>query len=102
MPSITRGTCHCIFVYDIGFSIDLNEAEQRLTSAKRETVRHKRRAPQYFEYQPAPIGISRKVDPLRVDDKFATDPQIDLVVYDFGAVSVIYRIALAGDSACLL
>jgi hypothetical protein len=102
MPSITGGTCHCIFVYDVGFSIDLNEAERRLTSAKRETVRHKRRAPQYFQYQPAPIGISRKAEAIRIDEKFATYPQVDLVVYDFGAVSVIYRIALSGDSASLL
>src|SRR5881396_3210125 len=33
MPSITRGTCYCIFVYDIAFSIDLNEAERRISSA---------------------------------------------------------------------
>jgi len=102
MPQIARGTCHGIFVYDIGFSIDLKEAEQRITSAKRETLKHKRRAPQYFEYRPAPIGISQRGAPVRIDEQFATDPQVDLVVYDFGAVSVIYRIPLAGDSSRLL
>jgi hypothetical protein len=102
MPSIARGTCHSIFVYDIGFSIDLKEAERRITSAKRETLKHKRRAPQYFEYRPAPIGISQRGAPVRIDEQFATDPQVDLVVYDFGAVSVIYRIPLTGDSSRLL
>jgi hypothetical protein len=102
MLSIARGTCHSIFVYDIGFSIDLKEAERRITSAKRETLKHKRRAPQYFEYRPAPVGISQRGAQVRINEQFATDPQVDLVVYDFGAVSVIYRIPLAGDSSCLL
>jgi hypothetical protein len=102
MPSIARGTCHGIFVYDIGFSIDLKEAERRITSAKRETLKHKRRAPQYFEYSPAPVGISQRGAPVRIDEQFATDPQVDLVAYDFGAVSVIYRIPLTGDSSRLL
>src|SRR5215467_5166378 len=102
MPSITRGKCLSIFVYDIGFSIDLNETERRLASAKRETIRHKRRAPKYFDYRPAPIGISQRAESVRVDERFATEPQVDLIVYDFGAVSVIYRIALCGDSSGLL
>lgn len=102
MASITRGKCLSIFVYDIGLSIDLSETERRLSSAKRETIRHKRRAPKYFDYRPAPIGISQQTQSLQLDDKFATEPQVDLIVYDFGAVSVIYRVALSGDSSCLL
>ncbi|HLH32167.1 MAG TPA: hypothetical protein VKY31_13270, partial [Terriglobia bacterium] len=31
-----------------------------------------------------------------------TDPQVDLIVYDFGAVSVVYRITVSGDSSDLL
>ena len=92
MPWTARGTCYSIFVYDIAFSIDLNEAERRITSAKRETIKHKRRAPQYFEYTPAPLGINQQAEPVRIDENFATDPQVELVVYDFGGVSVIYRI----------
>lgn len=102
MPSITRGKCLSIFVYDIGFSIDLNETERRLSSSKREALRHKRRAPKYFDYQPAPIGISQQAESVRIDEKFATEPQVDLIVYDFGAISVIYRIPVAGDSSGLL
>jgi len=102
MPSITRGTCYCIFVYDIAFSIDLNEAERRISSAKRETIRHKRRAPKYFEYQPAPLGISQAAESVRIVESFATDTQVELVVYDFGGVTVIYRVPLTGDSSRLL
>src|SRR5215510_5776224 len=102
MPSIARGTCLSIFVYDIGFAIDLKEAERRITSAKRETLKHKRRAPQYFEYRPAPLRISQQTESVRIDETFATDPLVELVVYDFGGVSVIYRIPFAGEVSRLL
>jgi hypothetical protein len=87
---IKRGTCHSIFVYDAAFSIDLDEAERRITSFKqRETMKHKRRAPRYFEYRPAPLRISH-------------ESGVELVVYDFGAVSVIYRMPLGGKFSDLL
>jgi hypothetical protein len=101
MPWTARGTCRSIFVYDIAFSIDLNEAERRISSAKRETIRHKRRAPPYFEYTPAPLGVNRQAEPVRIDENFATDPQVELVVYDFGGVSVIYRIPFSCGNAGL-
>jgi hypothetical protein len=96
MPSVASGTCYCIFVYDIAFFIDLTEAERRISSATRETIRHKRRAPKYFEYRPAPLRVGRPAEPFRVKDSVSTDPSVDLVVYDFGAVSVTYRIPIAG------
>src|SRR5262245_37825764 len=90
LPAVRQGTCHCLFVYDAAFSIDVNEAERRITSAKqRETIKHKRRAPRYFEYRPAPLRISQ-------------ESAVELVVYDFGAVSVIYRLPLSGDFSTLL
>jgi len=102
MLSIERGRCHVIFVYDIAFAIDLNEAERRISSAKRETLKHKRRAPQYFEYSPPPLRIAQGAERVAIDATFATDPQVELVVYDFGAVTVIYRIDLSRDGSRLL
>jgi hypothetical protein len=102
MPSVSRGTCHSIFVYDVGFSINLDEAERRFTSATRETIKHKRRAPPYFEYSPAPLRFGQASQPVRIDETFAADPLVDLVVYDFGAVIVIYRIPFSGESSRLL
>jgi len=102
MLSIARGTCYSIFVYDIAFAIDLNEAERRISSATRETIKHKRRAPRYFEYTPAPLRIAEATERVHIDGTFSTDSQVELVVYDFGAVTVIYRIDIRGDSSCLL
>jgi hypothetical protein len=95
MLKVARGICHVIFVYDVAFSIDLNEAERRITSATRENIKHKRPAPPYFEYRPAPLRMSQTAAQVRVNETFATDPLVDLVVYDFGAVTVIYRIPLS-------
>jgi hypothetical protein len=97
MLSVERGACHSIFVYDIAFAIDLNHAERLITSAIRDSIRHKRRAPQYFEYTPAPLRITQGIEPVQIES-FATEPQVQLVVYDFGAVSVFYRIQLRGDA----
>src|SRR5688572_31468675 len=103
MPSIVRGTCHTIFVYDIAFSIDLNQTERHITSAaQRETIKHRRRAPRYFDYHPAPLRISQEVAPITIANGFQTSPHFEFVVYDFGAVSVIYRIPLRGDLSSLL
>src|SRR5215475_14339818 len=102
MLPVARGTCHCVFVYDIAFSIDLNEAERRLSSATREPIKHRRRAPPYFEYRPAPLRVNQYAEPVSISDTVATEPQVDLIVYDFGAVSVIYRIPIRGDTSTLL
>jgi len=103
MLSVARGTCHSIFVYDIAFSIDLNEAERRITSFKqRETIKHKRRAPRYFEYHPAPLRISQDTGPVIAAQGITTSSQVELVVYDFGAVGVIYRIPLGREISDLL
>src|SRR5262249_53254970 len=73
-----------------------------LSSATREPIRHKRRAPPYFEYSPPPLRINQGTAAVRLNEGFATDPQVDLIVYDFGAVSVVYRIPIQGDGSRLL
>ena len=102
MLEITRGTCHVLFAYDIGFSIDLNEAQRRIKDVKqRETIKHKRRAPQYFQYQPAPLRVTHGVESLAIGE-FTTKPAVDVVLYDFGGASVVYSIPLTGSLPDLL
>jgi hypothetical protein len=100
---VASGFCHSIFVYDVAFSIDLDEAERRTSSdTQRETIRHKRKAPSYFEYRPAPLRISQDAAPVQLASMLEARAQVELVVYDFGAVSVIYRIPLGGELHDLL
>ena len=99
---VADGVCHVLFAHDIGLAINLNEAERRITDVKqRETIRHKRRTPTYFEYDPPPLRVTQDILPL-VLGTFQTAPVVDMMIYDFGAVSVTYTIPLAGPIFGLL
>src|SRR6266581_2969469 len=98
-PVIARGTCRVLFAYDVAQAIDLDAAAARL-AAERQTVKHKRRAPAFFEYRPPPLrvtfpGVAHAVG------SHATAPAVDIVLYDFGAVSASYEIPLAGPLGAL-
>jgi hypothetical protein len=101
--SVSRGFCHSLFVYDVAFSIDLEDAERRISSgAQRETIKHRRRTPRYFEYRPAPLRVEQHTPAIRIADSLEVQPQVELVLYDFGAVSVVYRIPLGAPLDDLL
>jgi hypothetical protein len=45
MLSTMKGMCYVLFAYDIGLSINLDEAERHITAIKqRSRIRHNRRA----------------------------------------------------------
>jgi hypothetical protein len=100
--SIEKGTCDILFAYDIARSIDLDEAERHIMALKhRETIRHRRRAPKYFEYRPPPLRVTQAVEPI-VLGAYCSEANIDLVLYDFGAVLVVYKIPFRGCLSGLL
>src|SRR5438876_959629 len=95
-PIITEGTGYVLFAYDVAHAFDLAAAETRLASAtQRQTVKQKRRAPAFFEYDPAPLRVTEPADSLAVGEH-VTAPYVEFVLYDFGAVSVSYAIPLQG------
>src|SRR2546422_730529 len=95
-PIITEGTGYVLFAYDVAHAFDLAAAETRLASAtQRQTVKQKRRAPAFFEYDPAPLRVTESADSLAVGEH-VTAPYVEFVLYDFGAVSVSYAIPLQG------
>ena len=99
---IREGSCFALFAYEVGLAIDLDRAEERITSLKeRARIRHKRRAPSYFEYSPAPLRVAQEADAVAIGP-FATIASVDILLYDFGAVSVSYKIPLRGPFASLL
>ena len=101
-PFVQRGQAHALYAYEVGQSILLEEAQRRITSlTERATLKHKRRAPKYFEYQPPPLRVIQQAVPLAIGN-YHTGAQVDLVVFDFGAVSVTYTIPLRGSLASLL
>lgn len=99
---ILNGLCYVTFAYDAARAIDLNLAEARIREAtQRSTLRHKRPAPSYFEYQPAPLRVTQDTETLGLGI-FSTRPSVDLLFYDFGAVAVTYTVDIAGLFAELL
>jgi hypothetical protein len=100
--SIVRGTCYQLLAYDIARAIDLDEAERHInTSKQREALRHRRRAPKYFAYRPPPLRVTLDADPIAIGD-YRSGTSVDIVLYDFGAVLVVYTIPLTGPFSNLL
>src|ERR687892_2795963 len=86
-PVIQSAFSYVIFAYDAARAINLDLADRRIhETTERPTIAHKRRTPSYFEFQPPPLRVSRDAESLAVG-KYATRPSLDLVAYDFGAVS---------------
>src|SRR5256885_11761564 len=101
-PVVQEGVCYALFAYDAGLAINLDESERRITAmTQRAAIRHKHRAPRYFEYRPAPLRVTQEGEALAVG-AFRTTPSVDAVLYDFGAVSVTYQIPLEGPLARLV
>lgn len=100
--AVNKGMCYALFAYDVGRAVDLDEAERRITTiTERIRIRHKHRSPSYFDYSPAPLRVAEEVEPLTIGP-CRTTATADLLVYDFGAVSVTYSIPLEGDFPGLL
>jgi hypothetical protein len=101
-PEIRSGVCFVLFAYDAARSINLDQAERRVREAtQRQTIPHKRRAPSHFEYQPPPLRVNQEPEPVNVTG-LPAHAAIDLVIYDFGAVAVIYAFPISGPLAHLL
>jgi len=99
---IEQGTCYALFAYNIGLAINLDEAERHITAIKeRGRIRHKARAPHYFEYRPAPLRLMQDTVSLAFDS-YRSSAAVEVMLYDFGAVTVIYRIPIDGPFEGLL
>lgn len=91
-----------MFAYDAARSINLEAAEKRIhETSERRTLSHKRRTPSYFEYQPPPLQVSYGTAPVQIEP-FPAHPVVDLILYDFGAVAVVYCIPIEGTFEKLL
>lgn len=93
---IAKGTCYSLFAYEVAQAIDLDVAERRLVAeAERQTIKQKRRAPASFEYRPAPLRVTRR-GVEQAHGVYRTSPTVEVVLYDFGAVSVSYATPIEG------
>ena len=94
-PQVARATCYAMFAYDVAPFIDLAACEERVRSAKQRQTIEKRRSLEYFRYRPAPLRVRQETQPVRVGEH-ETRSVVDLVFYDFGAITVSFAIPFAG------
>jgi hypothetical protein len=102
---IDDGTCWALFAYDIGMAIDLDEAQRLILSqAERDEIKHQRPSPVYLQFRPAPLRVNEDSEPIALGKggSLRTEPQLELTLYDFGAVSVAYRVPIEGTLEELL
>jgi hypothetical protein len=100
-PPIKDGVAFVQFAYDVGLAIGLDAAEKSVTAmTERAPIRHQRRAPKYFEFQPYPLRVTQ-TSPVQTIGDWKTLTSVETVVYDFGAVSVTYQIPLSGAFSSL-
>ncbi len=103
---VTRGQCLALFAYDLGLSVSLEKVEKQLAlrpgeTEQRETLRRTRRAPRYFDFRPAPIRLTRAIEPIEIAGT-TTHATLEIVIYDFGAVSLGYSVPIVGSLESLM
>lgn len=101
-PTIAEGVCTVYFAYDVGQSIDLSAAARALAfDAAPQHAPDRSPAPSYFEFHPRPLRMTRATQSITIADR-GTEPGVGITVFDFGAISIAYTIALAGPLAGLV
>lgn len=94
--AIRKGQCIVLYACDIGVSVDLDRAGALVGAASPGmSVRMGRRAPKYLDFSPEPLTVLRTTPPLRVGAR-ETKPGVEMLLYDFGAVSVSFSIPISG------
>lgn len=101
---IHEGNAWLFFAFDVGYSIDLDAAQRKLAAApateneeaRRTGISHRRRAPTYLQFSPAPLQIDQPAPEAAALDfaGFHVAPRVGCTLFDFGAVSVAYRVSL--------
>lgn len=92
-----RATCRPIFFFEVGWAIDLEAAARAAgSSGERQTLRPRGPAGAPVLQGPPPLKISEHA-PAMLFGEFATEPTVEIVLYDLGAATVAYRLQASGS-----
>jgi hypothetical protein len=93
---VVHGRCHVYYALDIGFSVDLSRCAALIQETREAGgFQHNARTPANLNLRPAPVRISHTIDPIR-GQTFVSEDSVKITIYDFGAVSVEYRVPFQG------
>jgi len=90
---IASGQVMAFFAFDIGYEINLNTARELLPSAPRQPLTRKKQTPNYLQY-PNPPQV---VQWATTDTLLGIAGHITITLFDFGAISIMYRWALPSE-----
>ena len=98
-PTLTvkKGRCLALYAYDIGLAVNLEKCREKISGSSGGaglSIRPDCRAPRLFN-GPEPLGVTRALEPVRLG-AYVTLPGADILIYDFGAVSVCFTIPVQG------
>jgi hypothetical protein len=89
-----RGTCHVYLAIDLGFAIDLAHAERILAADQiQQNFKKPRRAPEAQQLQRHSTRVAQSGFPVEVG-KFRSHGPVEVVLWEFGAATFAYEIAL--------
>ena len=87
MTTIAQGQALAMFAFDIGYEVALDHARQLLASTPAQPLSRKKPSPAYLQYTTAPEIVQwGEIAPLQ-----GQPGTIQITLYDFGAVSILYR-----------
>ncbi len=91
-----EGQALAMFAFDIGFQVDLDAAAPLVREAtRRRVVRARRPAPVWFDYSPPPLALVVEGATVDVGGR-QTEASAELLIYDFGAALITYKLPLPG------
>ena len=92
-----KGFVHLVYGYDVGLSVDLERCRRHVTDQTEVAkIKHKGHAPGYFQFDPPPLRIIQEIQAIEIAGR-RTSTTVDVTVYDFGGVSVVYTLPFEGS-----
>jgi len=89
------GECRAFFAFEAAFSIDLARAAARFPASARDALPQSRRLPADADFTQKPLRVVIDRAPIALG-AWRTEREVEVTLYDFGAMSVSFRIAIDG------
>lgn len=100
---ITQGMTHLYYAFDVGFSINLEEADRRILTPKQHRgFKLKKASNKYFKLTPPPLNIFQSCPELEVTPFHKTLNVSEAMICEFGAISICIRVPFSGKLENLL
>ena len=95
--SIDQGTAHLYYAFDVGFSINLDVANQRIMSPSHHRgFKLKKRPNKYFKLTSPPLNISQSCPELEVTAFHKSFATSEATIFEFGAISICIKVPFSG------